>query len=270
VTIVDVDDVSLLDEARNWFGQTPLESKTPKGHHLWYRSNGEPRRIRPLGNDVGIDVLGSNGYAIVPASEGYSFVKGGLHEVPNLPALNSDVLPAISPSPAMVPASLVERLPEMGEDSGRNTTLFSMARSLAQGATSRESLLEDVTMANLTFGVPLPPQEVEAVTNSVWRYKEEGRLLAKGQPSFLVRKDAHDLLLGNCEAMSLYHDLLRNHSMRKHDEFILANETRKRLGISQHRFVAAVNYLADKGLLQITQKGGRGPGSVRKVRLLAI
>lgn len=145
-----------------------------------------------------------------------------------------------------------------------------MARSLAHGATSKASLLEEVTLANLTFGVPLPAHEVEAVTNSVWRYKEEGRLLSKGQPSFLVRKDAHDMLLGNCEAMSLYHDLLRNHSMRKHDEFILANETRKRLGISQHRFVAAVSYLADKGLLQITQKGGRGPGSVRKVRLLAI
>src|SRR3712207_2530976 len=49
MTIVDVDDLDAIDEARALFGPTPLESRTPKGYHLWYRAVGEGmRRIRPI------------------------------------------------------------------------------------------------------------------------------------------------------------------------------------------------------------------------------
>jgi hypothetical protein len=185
--------------------------------------------IRPLGKDVAIDVLGTSGYAVVPASHGYSFVKGTLEEVPNLPTLNSDILkPALIPV-AMVPARLVERLPQMAEGSGRNNTLFKAAVSLASGATSKESLLEEVKGVNSLFAEPLPFREVEGVSNSAWDYREKGTLLVKGKPSFLIPKDAHDRLKGNCEAIALFSDLLRNHSMRKRDEFVLANKTRERL-----------------------------------------
>jgi len=269
VTIVDVDDASLLDEARSWFGYSPLESKTPKGHHLWYRSNGEPRMIRPLGKDIGIDILGINGYAVVPASEGYSFVRGALEEVPNLPPLNIDALKQSPMSSAMVPGSLVDGLSQMGEGSGRNTSLFKMALALTRGATSKESLLSEVEAANRLFAEPLPLSEVQAVTNSTWGYRENGTLLVKGQPSTLIRKDAHAKLYGNSDAIALFTDLMHNHAGRNGKEFVLANVTRERLGLSQARFVKAVNYLAKTGLLQVTKSGGKGPGSVRTVRLLA-
>lgn len=157
----------------------------------------------------------------------------------------------------------------MGEASGRNNTLFQMAVSLGHGAETKATLLEEVELANKLFADPLPAPEVHAVVNSVWGYKESSTLLVRGQPSTLIRKEAHSRLLGNCDAIGLFSDLMHNHSWRKGGEFILANITRKRLGLSQARFVAAVKHLEASGLLRITKSGGKGPGSVRMAKLLS-
>jgi hypothetical protein len=59
ITVVDIDsgDEAVACEARRVFGDTPFEVLTPSGgRHLYYRHNGEARRIRPVPE---IDLLGS-------------------------------------------------------------------------------------------------------------------------------------------------------------------------------------------------------------------
>lgn len=216
VTIVDVDDPRFIDEARRIFGDTPLESRTRKGQHLWYRANGERRRHRVFGSEFPIDILGIGGYAVVPNSQGYEFTKGSLADIVSLPAMNA----------GSVPAQAEEEQPTFVRNQGykgtRNQTLFDEGRRYALTADHQLALLSRLESLNATFQPPLSRKEVQSVAKSLWRYKEEDRLLVSGRPSILITRDDHDLLRYEPDAYVLLMDLRNNHRLRI-GEFALAN-----------------------------------------------
>ena len=82
LTVVDIDtqDESELKWSLDTFGESPIVVRTGSGkHHIYYRHDGEPRRIRPFpGREI--DLLGSNGYCVAPPSvrpggEAYRFIQ---------------------------------------------------------------------------------------------------------------------------------------------------------------------------------------------------
>jgi hypothetical protein len=262
VTIVDVDEKGLIDFALERFGDTPLQTETPRGgRHLWYRANGEGTTT-DVGGLKGIDIRGVGGLAKEPHSKGYSFVRGGIEEIGNLPSINLGSLPQ---KPAKAVAA-------MREGDGRNNKLFSEALKLGRGVESEDALLGRVLRLNQEYAEPLPFAEVASVTRSVWKYREEGRLITSERPAIVIYHDEYDRLLHDSDARMLLLDLRRNHGARR-GEFALSDATRDRFGKGGRswtisRLKDAVQTLEAAGLLQITHKGGRKKGDVRRARLL--
>src|SRR5262249_35373258 len=94
VTVLDIDtpDERVLANALSRHGPTAIVVRTASGKfHAWYRHNDERRRIRPWGDDLPIDLLGSGGFVIAPPSTtgrgSYEFIQGSLDEVTNLPRM---------------------------------------------------------------------------------------------------------------------------------------------------------------------------------------
>ena len=93
VVVIDVDDLSALDEVLDRCGDTPFRVGTPGGGvHCYYRA----RKGVPVGNRVRVeglpvDVRGRGGYAIVPDSEidgrPYRYVSDALPRVGELPLI---------------------------------------------------------------------------------------------------------------------------------------------------------------------------------------
>jgi hypothetical protein len=97
VTIVDIDDSSNIDEMIERFGETPLQTETPRGgRHLWYRFSGErSRNLRPS-EDLPVEVKATGTILVVPpsirpngefAGRRYELVEGTWDDLPNLPPL---------------------------------------------------------------------------------------------------------------------------------------------------------------------------------------
>ena len=77
----------------------------------------------------------------------------------------------------------IDREPSVGE---RNDFLFRFARDSAHSASSKTELLDKLGTRNASFPAPLTSDEVRSITNSVWRYKEEGRLFVSGTEAPVV------------------------------------------------------------------------------------
>jgi len=250
VTLVDVDNVDLLDFAVERFGDTPLRSKTPNGVHLWYRANGERRQTQLFG-PRSIDLLGAGGYAVVPSSTGYTFTAGDPELIPHLPTIRPDAIPTRS--------NLGQ-----GRAGERNATLFTLGRQLVLAAASEEELLDRLAERNCSFDPPLPDAEVRSVAKSVWRYRLENRVITGDRPAVVLY---HDEMVLDPDPFYLLAVLKRNHGHRRGGEFILANAFANALGWTLSRFKKSVTALTRAGFLEITQAGGRSPGDPRRARL---
>ena len=84
-TVVDIDtqDEAEVQWAQEKFGASPVIVRTGGDKfHIYYRHNGERRRIRPFfGHEI--DLLGEGGYCVAPPSirpggGAYRFIKGGI------------------------------------------------------------------------------------------------------------------------------------------------------------------------------------------------
>jgi hypothetical protein len=93
LTVVDIDslDDRLVDEIQARFGTTPFQVRTPSGGcHLYYRHQGEDRRIRPLPD---VDVLGAGNVvaalSVVPKGR-YQIERGSLDDLAALPPMRRE------------------------------------------------------------------------------------------------------------------------------------------------------------------------------------
>jgi Bifunctional DNA primase/polymerase, N-terminal/Primase C terminal 1 (PriCT-1) len=160
---VDSADDRLVAEFQKKYGVTPLQVLTPSGgSHLYYRHNGETRRIR-LFDDV--DLLGAGPVVAAgsrtPAGR-YEIVRGSLDDLDRLPGLAATATP---------PAQARERVPEGKRDS----TLFRRLLRRAPHCDDFEALLDVARTINMECLPPMTDDEVVHVTRSAWGYEISGK-----------------------------------------------------------------------------------------------
>jgi hypothetical protein len=202
LTIVDVDssDPAHVAEAIKAFGDSPLKISTPSGGlHLYYRHAGEPRRIRPFGKSLPLDVLGS-GVAVVPPSVRqaagkkpagtYRVLEGDLASLDDLPPLRPGSMPSSAARQVRCKQAVANTcLRDMREGDGRDIALFASARHMAMSCATEAELVEAVLAENSKMAEPLSIAVAHAKAASAWRYKIEGRLLIPGSRVALGSKD---------------------------------------------------------------------------------
>lgn len=256
-TIVDVDDPAYVEEARERFGPTPVEVKTRKGTHLYYKSSGERRQIRALGEHVPIDILGKGGYAVVPNSEGYEFLRGDIEDLVALPPMACDALPV----------QAHQRVSQATGQGGRNDALFAFGLGFVENAQSYEEVFARLVRRNQDFAPPMESGEVASVAKSVWKVKQEGRLMLPGHPGVFIQRDDLDLLRAHPDALALFADLKDLHGWRHGKPFYLANKARDRYAMTIDRFGNSWRRLEGLGLIEIVNRGGVKKGDARQARL---
>ncbi len=261
VVVIDVDDPALLEHAIEQFGNTPLWSKTPSGgFHLWYRSSGEERKIKMEGK--AIDLCGEGGFHLAPPSirpdgKEYKFIKGDLHLIPELPALNLKLNSPATHLSRAVPDNSI-RVSKFGESGRRNNDLFLWAKAQAVTCLTEQELFDRVVLMNLNFNLPLPKQELEGIARSLWRYKEEGRLMLQGCEAIAVVPKSQAEELSN-DALAMLVRLKHHHGWRRGRPFALTNAAARRFEMSLGRFRKARDELRQAGIIHRVWAGGKGP-----------
>lgn len=253
LTVLDIDepDESLLADAMNLLGQSPIVIRTASGKfHAWYRWNGEKRRGHSQSPLPGrkIDILGA-GMVIAPPSKApkgeYQFIAGSLNDLPSLPVLRLGRKPASSASAVAVTAQAGER----------NNAIFRALLSAARSCDGFESLLRIAREMNNSSGLssPLPDDELLRVVASAWSYQERGCNWAGSGRRMVMTHEEYDVLqLQGSDALALFMRLRRVHHER--ETFCVANAMAAAMpdgAWNLKRFVAARNALLGVGALEV-------------------
>lgn len=240
ITVVDIDsaDDRLVAELQDRYGMTPLQVMTPSGgRHLYYRHNGEVRRIRPLPK---VDILGAGNVvaalSVVPKGI-YQIERGSLEDLDRLPPLLREAPRA----PTSVPTGK------------RNESLFHYCRRTANVCDDLDQLLDAArTWADGRLAEPLPAAEVVKTATSAWRYRG-GR---KAIMHHIVEAPVYASLVANTDALALFAYLSAENGQDA--DFMIADGLGKARGWP-YRFVpAARRALLDLGIIVCTRPARRG------------
>ncbi len=178
ITIVDVDssDERILQEAVKLFGPSPLVSRTGSGNFaIWYRHNGEPRRIRGV-EGLPVDILGA-GLAVVPGSLGkcgpYKFLEGNLADIDHLPPARSlPIAKSADRSGPWLPASDDDFHPSEGQ---RHDTLKRALSSEIWHYEDRACFFDRaIALGRMNSNSPLGVTEITSLAEWFWRQKSLG------------------------------------------------------------------------------------------------
>lgn len=229
LSIVDVDSTneSLLRDTLRRYGETRIITRTSSGGwHLWYRHNGESRKIRPEAQ-VPVDLLGG-GVVIAPPSMGalgpYQFERGGLKDLDSLrPAQNVIQGPWAKPKlvqPIAPPRGLIAA-------GGRSEALFRHLMKIARHCDTLDDLL-DVARSfaeerlDRIGGHPFTDAEIMATVRSVHHITEKGDNRFGGEPHSILPNKTRDAL-HDCGPDALFlHSVLQKWSGDK-EQFVCAN-----------------------------------------------
>ena len=264
--VVDVDtrSESVVADALDYYGPSPLISRTPSGgHHIYYRHNGiQRRRIRhPHWSARGapVDVLG-NGLAVLPPSvrpDGeYEFIQGALDDLHRLPELRD-------PAPALSPPAAERTLPESPlrgkrEHDGRNDALFRAigpaARQIHLAGGTREQVLRIAREHNAQCAQPMEESEVLHIVGNVWKMTVEDRNFIGRPGAFVDIRDLDRMTSDDPDALLLLM-FLRAHNS---GTFMVANGLAPRLGWGETRLGRARRSLIERGYLKCLRQAGRG------------
>ena len=198
LSVVDIDspDDDLLRDTLRRYGETPIITRTPSGgRHLWYRHNGEGRRIRPEAQ-VPVDLLGG-GVVIAPPSMGarglYQFEHGTLDDLDSLrPAQNVIEFP----KPKLVRADL----PPAGLiTEGRNGALYRHLMKAARYCDDLDALMDVAftfaqAMIDRTARHPFTDTEIAATTRQVFEITARGDNRFGGKPHSILLNETRDTL----------------------------------------------------------------------------
>ena len=264
LTIVDVDDPSLVDGMRRRFGNTPLMTATPSGgNHLWYQSAGERCRNRLDG--LKVDIRGLGGMAVVPpsirstgqhAGKVYAFVQGSWNDLCRLPTLK--------------PGALLDHRSAIHEGA-RDDAMFRFLLRQVPHCDTLDDLLDVARTFNDTCIPPLPDAQVIKTARSAWRYQEEGRnwLGAKARVTFTA--DDIACLMPNPFAFALLAKLMEMHGGRR-EPFALDARAMHQDNVmpewSRNRYMAATKWLVENDALDLVHQGGKRRGDPSLYALL--
>jgi hypothetical protein len=190
VTVLDIDtfDERLLADALSRHGPTPIIVRTASGKwHAWYRHNNERRRIRPWGDDLPIDLLGTGGFVIAPPSATqrgcYEFIQGSLDDVASLPSMRglgaslyNEAVTVVPDDALMAADPVAEHEPRLAvvSEGRRNDTLFRHCMRHAHHCDDRDTLIDMARTFNERCVPPLLDGEVIEIVDSARRYTARG------------------------------------------------------------------------------------------------
>ena len=170
IVIIDLDNAAAIRLWHDTYGAPDtLIAKTPRGRHLYYQA---PDGVHiPPGTEIlpGVDVRGSESYAILPPSHLEHGEYAWINDAP------------IQPLPAPVLELLASAKKNRKEhitsgatfiEGGRNDHLTSMAGSMRRTGFNHSSILAALLEENkIRCAPPLPISEVESIADSVCRYE---------------------------------------------------------------------------------------------------
>ncbi len=266
LTIIDVDtkDEDIWRDSRKRFGETGVMVRTGSGHlQLWYRHNGEARKIRV---DEFTDVLGA-GQVLGPPSErgmGYQLLRGTIADIANLPFARN-----IEGGPAGEIQEAVTR--ELVKAGGRNKALYEHLRTQARFADTYDDLLDVAnTFAaeslDVKGGHPFLEREVKEVTKSVWDWTQ--KKIGTGQYFVGVghfMTTSHETIDATM-SLGIHAYFLHSHLLRRFgglSTFFLANETRNRMPGGEwplRKLQEARKALIENGLIKEVRKASTHHG----------
>jgi hypothetical protein len=241
LTIVDVDssDDRLTVEIERRFGRSPLVVVTPSGgRHLYFRHNGELRRIRALPE---VDILGDGNVVAAGSrtSRGvYRIERGSLDDLDKLPPIRSE-------APETRQAA---RIPE-GQ---RNKELFRYCRKTVGYCDSLDQLLDAAqTWADRELAAPLPAAEIVKTCNSVWQYRGGRRLIMNN----IVEAGQYAALVSNKDALALFAFLSAENGPGS--KFMIADGLARATGWPRRFVPAARKALLSLGLVECVRPRGK-------------
>ena len=270
VTVLDIDtsDERVLTDAFSRHGATPIIVRTASGKfHAWYRHSNERRRIRPWGDDLPIDLLGSGGFVIAPPSTtgrgSYEFIQGSLDEVRSLrsmhglgPSLYNDAV-TIVPDDVLAKDAVAKAEPSIAvvSEGRRNETLFAHCMRHANHCEDRDTLLDITRTFNERCVPPLSDDEVNEIVNSALRYTAlgENRFGTTGSwlPTETVRRMVADPHL--CTLVTFLQA-----ENRPNSTFWVADGLAKRLCWPRRKFLAARRKAINRGFIEMVSKPSQG------------
>jgi DNA-binding XRE family transcriptional regulator len=271
VTVVDIDDASLVEPMTTRFGDTPLKTASPSGGvHLWYCHNGEKSGSLRDSEGLAVDVKGRAGLIIVPPSvrpEGphagkpYRFLTGSWDDLKRLPAIR----PGSLPGDRDTAAGPVTKLHAVRQGQ-RNDTLFRMLLRQARSCDDFEALVDVARTIADDFEPPLADGEVIKTARSAWDYETnpaKENWAGRGQRIYLTESEI-PTLLENPDALALYVKLKMAQGGDPAPRAVCPKAMAEAELIpgwrDKRRYKRARDWLVGKGLLRLSHQGGRGAG----------
>ncbi len=256
---VDTKDERILTDAIDRHGKSPVIVRTASGKfQIYYRHNGERRRIRPWGDDLPIDQLGAGGYVVgVPSEIGegrYEFVQGGLDDFDRLPVMRA---PALAPAPGQ-PQGL-ESTAGTVPHGMRNDALFDHCMRAAHHCDTRDTLLDVartfvMERCEVVPTDPVTDDEVVRTVESVWQKTQAGEnWFGRGGRVVFHHDDIDGLMAEHPDAFLLEVMLRRHHWNR---DFVIANAMAERMpggGWDRKRFARARRVLIERGRVEVVR-----------------
>jgi hypothetical protein len=271
VTVLDVDtsDERVLADALSRHGASPIIVRTASGKwHAWYRHSNERRRIRPWGDDLPIDLLGTGGFVIAPPSAThrghYEFSQGSLDDLASLPSMRAlgaslynDAVTVVPDDALMAADPVAEHEPRLAvvSEGRRNDTLFGHCMRHAHHCDDRDTLLDMATTFNERCVPPLSDGEVIEIVDSARSYtaRGENRFGKTGSwlPTETVRSMAADPDL--CTLVTFLQA-----ENRPNRTFWVADGLAKRLCWPRRKFQAARHEAINRGFIEMVSKPSQG------------
>lgn len=254
--VIDVDTDTA--EARAYvqanFGSSPVQTRTKRGFHLYFRHVGKkPNDIR-LPN-VAIEFKsGENSYVVGPCSvrpdDGGQYVAHGrLNSPKNLPWF-------VDRRTAAVTLDCDGKAPTVGRGF-RHKALKKRARELALVADGLHEVADDLKAFRdweIEEPADFPDKMVEKMAEWFWEKRETGMLWGKTNSGVFVHRHPISLLArqGNALALMVYNVVLATHGHKGGKEFALCPDGLRvsgRVKAGRHQLYAAIHLLVDLGLL---------------------
>lgn len=255
----DVSDQSLIDDLQERFGSSPVQVSTPRGVHLYYRSNGiKFPDLRSEGLQVDIK-RGLNSYVVGPQS----IRPNGGEYIPLKGTLGVTTLSLMRLKTDLHTVSADRAIPK----GSRNRRICKYAIEMVESVDN-----EDELFGNLLFirdneceeSSTIPDTELRKIANWAWTKRLDGKVYHSQNSDFPINRQSIERLRGASnysDTVALFVTLQSQHGHIKGKTFALNHErmlTCKLTDLSRRRFKAAIETMLSVGLLAIAKEYSTG------------
>lgn len=250
----DSDDSALVAQMEARFGQSPVQIKTPRGRHLYYRAAGAVPNLSCESLPVDIKT-GARSYVVGPLS---LRPDGGFYD-PVKGVLGMDALPPLrgATSPVTDPILTGHRHVELVKEAMR---MVELVNSAAELQANLAGIRDDWCVDPAT----MPDSELAGIAGWAWKCRLENRIYRGRDSAFPVQRLALDALRGQtngADAIALLVLLEDQHGHQPGKRFPLDFDAMRAAGLlnlSKARQRAARRTLEGAGLLRLVGRHRAG------------